>query len=530
MRPLPALDELRKPWRWAFVALGVAGALVVATLVVTLFETPPLSVPDASPVYLVAVVVVALAFGTWPAVVCSVVAFLAYDFLFIQPLYTFTVSDPGEWVNLVLFLLIAVTIGQLTALQARRAADATRRALESQALFRISRTLATAPELRPAASQVLAGLVLDAHMDRAWLIESEGGRERLVADSDQGPRPTPASVSALMRAPGDLPAKWVRAHLPAERALGRGIQASEERVYRVRIEVDEALLGHLWATRPRQQGDPNREETRLLALAADQLGLAMRRDALAREATALEVARQSEALKSALLDSVSHDLRTPLASIRAAAGLLLDPSVEPPPEQRRETARTIDLEAERLNRIVRNLLDMSRIEGGALHPELEILELDEVMEPVLERLRPVFAPGCLTIDLPADLPPVLADAVYVDEILTNLLENAARHGGQDVPVRLGARPEPPDRVEVVVEDGGAGVHPDEIPRLFEKFYRASQRMASSRRGLGIGLSVVRGLAEAMGGTVGARPSELGGLAIVVHLPVATVPPEVRDSQ
>ncbi|HMJ79638.1 MAG TPA: ATP-binding protein, partial [Candidatus Dormibacteraeota bacterium] len=472
-----------------------------------------------------AVVAVALIFGTWAAVACSVAAFLLYDFFFIQPLYTFTVSDPREWLNLVLFLLVAVSIGQLTALQARRAAEATRRAEESQALFRISRTLATVPQLGDAVGQVLANLQHDARLDRAWLIALQAGREHVLADSGEGPPPDPATVSTLSRTPGDLPANWVRTHLTAEPSRRLRLRATEERTYRVKVEADEDLLGYLLATRERARGDPNREETRLLALAADQLGLALRRDALAREATALEVARQSDALKSALLDSVSHDLRTPLASIRAAAGMLMDPAAEPPAEQRHAVARTIDLEAERLNRIVRNLLDMSRIEGGALKPELEVFELDEVVEPVIERMRSVFAPGRLTVELPADLPPVLVDAVYVDEALTNLLENAARHGGSDVPVRVRARAVGRMTLELTVEDGGKGVGEADLPRLFEKFYRARSTEASSRRGLGIGLSVVKGLVEAMGGSVIAERSELGGLAVRLRLPTAPPPPD-----
>ena len=530
-------ETLRSRWRawWReagpgarllVVAAGIAAALLVATVFAALLEGAPLEVPDASPVFLVAVVAVALAFGTWAAVLCSVAAFLIYDFFFIQPLHTFTVSDPREWLNLLLFLLVAVTIGQLTALQARRAADATRRAEESQAQFRISRTLATVPQLADAVGQVLANLTHDARLDRAWLIALQAGREHVVADTGEGPPPSPATVSTLSRTPGDLPANWVRTHLTGDGAHRVHLRATEERTYRIKVEADEDLLGYLLATRERSRGDPNREETRLLALAADQLGLALRREALAREATALEVARQSDALKSALLDSVSHDLRTPLASIRAAAGMLMDPAAEPPPEQRHAVARTIDLEAERLNRIVRNLLDMSRIEGGALKPELEVFELEEVLEPVLERLRPVFAPGLLTVDLPAELPPVLVDAVYLDEALTNLLENAARHGGPGVPALIRARPVAPDELEVSVEDGGKGVGEADLPRLFEKFYRARSRETSSRRGLGIGLSVVKGLVEAMGGSVIAERSELGGLAVRLRLPAAAPPPEV----
>ena len=168
--------------RAVVVVASAAASLAIATLLVAWLQGAPLHAPNASALYLVAVVAVAILGGTWAAVACSVAAFLLYDFLFIQPVYTFTVAQPGEWLNLVLFLLVAVAIGQLAALQAARADDAARRARESQALFRISRTLATTDQVAAAAPEVLAGLVTEAGLDRAWLSTLDGARERIVAD------------------------------------------------------------------------------------------------------------------------------------------------------------------------------------------------------------------------------------------------------------------------------------------------------------------------------------------------------------
>jgi len=501
---------------------SAALSLAVATALVAWLQGAPLHAPNASALYLVAVVAVAILGGTWAAVACSVAAFLLYDFLFIQPLYTFTVGEPGEWLNLVLFLVVAVAIGQLAALQAERAADAARRARESQALFHISRTLATTDQVAAAAPAVLAGLVSDAGLDRAWLSTLDGARERVVADSAAGSAPpVSAMASTLTRRPGDEPARWVRAHLSPGAAAPHPSPAC---LYRVAVLADGKPAGYLWGARAREAGDPSREETRLLALAADQLGLALNREALAREATAAEVAKQSEALKTALLDSVSHDLRTPLATIRAAAGALLDPALEWSAEQRQQTAQTIDNEAQRLDRIVHNVLDMSRLEAGVLRPELEVLPVDEVVRPVVERLAGLLD-SRLTVTIPDDLPPVLVDAVYLDEALTNLLENAVHHGGPDVPVAVTGRLGDPGRVTLTVEDGGPGVPPEALPRLFEKFYRVRQKGGPSRRGLGIGLSVVKGMVEAMGGHVVAASSPLGGLAVTLDLPAAALPPD-----
>ncbi|MFI5261358.1 MAG: ATP-binding protein [Candidatus Limnocylindrales bacterium] len=510
----------------ALVAAATA-SLAVATVLVAWLQGAPLDVPNASAVYLVAVVVVAVSGGTWAAVGCSVAAFLLYDFLFIQPLYTLTVAEPGEWLNLLLFLLVAVAIGQLTALQAARADDAARRAREAQALFRISRALATSDSVAAVAPTILTGLVSEAGLDRAWLSTLDGARERVVADSAGGTvLPFSAMASTLTRRPGDEPARWVRAHLAPGAAAPDHPRPTC--LYRVAIIADGTPTGYLWGARAREAGDPSREETRLLALAADQLGLALKREMLAHEAMAAEVARQSEALKTALLDSVSHDLRTPLATIRAAAGALLDPALDWSDPERRQTAQTIDNEAQRLDRIVHNVLDMSRLEAGVLRPEREVLPVDEVVRPVVARLAGALG-SRLTVTIPDDLPPVLVDAVYLDEALTNLLENAIHHGGPDAAVAVSARPAGPDRVVITVEDGGPGVPPEALPRLFEKFYRVRQRGGPSRRGLGIGLSVVKGMVEAMGGHVAAAPSPLGGLAVTLELPAAPNPPEEARS-
>jgi two-component system, OmpR family, sensor histidine kinase KdpD len=508
--------------RGVFVVAAALASLSLATAMVALLQGAPLHAPNASAVYLVAVVAVAIVGGTWAAVACSIASFLLYDFLFVDPIGSLTVAQPGEWLNLVLFLLVAAAIGQLTALQAARADDAARRARESQALFRISRTLATSDSVAAVAPAILAGLVTDAGLDRAWLSTLDGARERTVADSAAGTAPPVSSMaSTLTRRPGDEPARWVRAHLTPGAAPR---QPSPACLFRVAVVADDTPTGYLWGVRARETGDPTREETRLLALAADQLGLALKREALAREATAAEVARQSEALKTALLDSVSHDLRTPLATIRAAAGALLDPTLQWSAVERQQTAQTIDNEAQRLDRIVHNVLDMSRLEAGVLRPELEVVPVDEVVRPVVARLAGSLG-SRLTVSIPEDLPPVLVDAVYMDEALTNLLENAVHHGGPDVPIAVSARPAGPERVAITVEDGGAGVPDEAMPRLFEKFYRVRQRGGPSRRGLGIGLSVVKGMVEAMDGHVSAAPSPLGGLAVTLDLPAASGPPE-----
>ena len=296
--------------------------------------------------------------------------------------------------------------------------------------------------------------------------------------------------------------------------------ATSETAYRVAITAGDQVFGSVWMARSRDLGDPDPGETRVLATAADQIGGALERERLQREATTAEISRRSDALKSALLDSVSHDLRTPLASIRAAAGTLMDPDVEWPDEQRREIAASIDREAEWLNRLVTNLLDMSRVDAGELRPSLAAIPLADLVSEATARAAPALAARAVTIDVPDALPPVLADEVLMGQVFANTIDNAAKYGGPDAPIRIAAELTPAGRVVVTIEDGGPGVPDDALPRLFEKFYRVPRKGEGSRRGTGIGLAVVRGLVESMGGTVTARRSELGGLAVVFDLPVA----------
>jgi two-component system sensor histidine kinase KdpD len=295
-------------------------------------------------------------------------------------------------------------------------------------------------------------------------------------------------------------------------------------VIRVKIETGGTVYGSLWASRASSLGPPDPEATRLLSLAADQLALALRRDRLRQEATTVEIARRSDALKSALLDSVSHDLRTPLASIRATAGNLADPTMALSAAAVRDAAETIDAEAQRLDRLVTSVLDLSRVESGALQPDLEVYDLHELVETTTTRLRPSLGERPISIELPDDLPLVRVGAVLLDAVLANVLENTARHTPTGTSLTIGASAEDPGRISLRVADTGPGVAEAHLPRLFDKFYRVPGALDGARHGMGIGLSVVRGMMEAMGGAAVARRGEGGGLIIELQLPVAPDPP------
>jgi two-component system, OmpR family, sensor histidine kinase KdpD len=499
----------------------IGSALVAGAVVIGALEAYGLN--DASPAYLLAVVAVAVLRGTGPAVATAVGAFLVYDFFYVEPIHTFTVRDPAEWLNLLLLLVVGVVVGRLAGQERDRAVAAIEGEREASAMFNISFTLASRRDTASALGPI-AGLVRDeVRASRVWIVVGD----MVVADTtDQARVPTSAVVyTVLRRRPGDEPAEWVRVHAPTR--APKSVQDPAEQSYQVVITAGGRTYGAVWVARPRGFGPPDLGETRVLAAAADQIGGSLERDRLQRDATSAEVSRRSDALKSALLDSVSHDLRTPLASIRAAAGTLMDPEVEWPPDQRREIAGSIDLEAEWLNRLVTNLLDMSRVEAGELRPSLGVFSLTDLIAEAVRRSAPSLAGHAVDVRVPPDLPPVLVDEVFIGQVLANTLDNAAKYGGPGAPIRVSARVTD-QRVGVVVEDGGAGVPPDALPRLFEKFYRVPRKGEGSRRGTGIGLAVVRGLVEAMGGRVEARASDLGGLAVELDLPIATAPPGETD--
>jgi two-component system sensor histidine kinase KdpD len=494
----------------------MAVALALATLAVATLEGA-LRIPDASATYLLAVVSVAVLFGTPAAVATAFGSFVLYDYLFVSPTGALIIADPEELLNLLLLLAIGIVVGQLAGMQRARAETALLRERQARTQYRVGRELATAPTAREALPALLEILHSEVEATRAWIgLGPDVGHERVAADSDPGGRPSvPVTYELLQRGPGDTPAAWVRVHDPRPTSAeprDTGVVA-----FRSPVTAAGVPLGSLWVTRPRRVGPPGRGHTRVLAAAADQIGQALERDRLAGEATGAEIARRSEAAKTALLDSVTHDLRTPLASIRAAAGSLMDADLPLDDAARRARAASIDSQAERLNRLVTNLLDMSRIEAGDLQARLEVFPLEDLVRATVARMTAELGERPLEVSFPEDLPPVAVDEILLDQVVTNLLENVVRHTPPGTPLRVVGTETAAGTVRLRVEDGGPGVPRAALEHVFDKFYRAPSSAARSRPGSGLGLAVVRGFVEAMGGTVTAGTGDLGGLAIDVEL-------------
>ncbi len=517
------------PERLARLAAGyglAVAAVGVATVVVA--AVAPLGLTSQSMIYLGAILLVAVVAGRAPAILASILAFLTFDFLFVEPRFTFTVRDPNEWVALLTFLVVAVVTSQLAAAVRDRADAAERREREARLLHDLADLMAITP-LSAALAAACERLTAELSAEGVGIVIDDGARAgRLTAGNPEAIRAlraTPAAVEVLTAGAsataeaGGAAGRLIRVSAP------HGARAPREagRLIRVPIRRGSGTLGQL-AILPRPHDTLTDAETRLLDTAADQIALAVEREHLRQEALEAEVLRRTDELKSALLDAVSHDLRTPLASIIGSAGSLRQADVTWSAAEREDFARTIEQEAERLNRIVGNLLDLSRIQGGTLRPARAWHDPALVLRDAAERLRTGREDARITVDVPDDLAPAYLDAVEIDQVVANLVENALKYAVPDGAVRLSAR-ERDGKLEVIVDDDGPGIPSSSLPRLFEPFYRAPG--GDAVRGSGLGLAVARGLVAAHGGRIWAENRPDGGARFAFTIP-SPPRPETED--
>jgi two-component system sensor histidine kinase KdpD len=311
------------------------------------------------------------------------------------------------------------------------------------------------------------------------------------------------------------PGRWVRFVPP--RAPGAARPAAADRLHVVPVQAAGGRVGEVVLVRPERGGGFPDADTRLLSAVAAQLGSAVDRARFQREATEAEILRRTDELRRALINAVSHDLRTPLATIIASADTLRQRNVDWSEDERDGFAAGIADEAHRLNRIVGNLLDLSRIEAGALRPDKRSYDLGALVDEVVGRLRPLTAGHRVVVSVPDDLPPLRLDYVEIDQALSNLIENAAKYAPPGTEIAVSAR-RLDHEAEVEVADRGPGIPAAALPRLFEPFYRLDGD-ARRPQGSGLGLTVARGLVEAHGGRIRAENRADGGARFVFTLPL-----------
>lgn len=524
-RELIARASMAAP-RYLLAIAAVAAMSVVIGLV-----EGAVRIANVSMLYLVVVLAVATRLGSGPAVLASILAFLTFDWFFVEPLHTFTVADPGEWVSLLLFLMTAVLTGELAADQRRRAHEAAQREREAVLLFDLLRLL-TVPDVDTALSSAAERIRAELLLSAVGIELTVGGRQRAVAlgDSDGRALARPlhtasADILAGGRAPTALErgrtGRWLRVVPPS-----RGESSIDERRRHVlAVRVADRTVGQLVVVRRRGTRPLGERDSRFLSVVVTQLAALAQRADLQRDATAAEVLRQANELKTALLNAVSHDMRTPLASIKAAAGNLGQSDVEWTEAERAEFAQSIEQQADRLDRMVGNLLDLSRMEAGVLRPQRALHDVGALVEDVLGRLRDRTSGHSVTVSIPDELPPVSLDYVEIDQVLSNLVENAAKYAPRGTTIDVSAR-QVGDMIEVEVADRGPGIPAESLGRIFEPFYRARGEGPS---GVGLGLAVAKGLVEAHGGTIAARNRDGGGAQLTFSLPAEAAVPTRRAS-
>jgi two-component system, OmpR family, sensor histidine kinase KdpD len=528
--------------------LALVGSLLVTLFIYALSLYPRIA--NIELIYLIVVLALASTRGLLPAIFASVVAFFSFDFFLIQPLFSFTIAKPEEWLALFVFLCTAVITGQLASALRLRAEQARQSEHETRILYELVRDTNEQEDLDHQLS-VIAHTMVEVFRPR-------GVRDSLILLPDEnGKLARYANASIIMdqlQLTSDelRTAAWVMREGKAVEFYNLGRVSPKARSYSARMVIRSTALSlssrnylSLFPLKTGQkvvgvlclqmQEDPRlfSREKRLGSEAersdpgsaffwtfVDQAASMIERARLRREGLQVEILQRTDVLRAALISSVSHDLRTPLTSIKAAASSLLQDDVQWDEEARRSFTQAIEHEADRLNRLVENLLDISRIEGGALKPEKEWYPLDELVHDVLSRMQVRMQGRKVTTELAANLPPIALDYIMIDQVLTNLLENALRYtpAGSVLELTVSVMA---TEVLISLADRGPGIPAGDLERIFDKFYRVLSRDRDVG-GSGLGLAVCRGLIEAHGGRIWAENRLGGGTVFQFTLPLKDI--------
>src|SRR5215470_3903718 len=463
-------------------------------------------------VYLVGVLIVAYRYGRGPAIVASVLSVALFDFLFVEPYYSFAVTDTQYVLTFVVMLLVGLVISNLTASIRLQARVAQHRQARTEALYKMTRELSRANDL----DEVLTIAVQ--HVSKIF----EAQAVVLL--------PGPSGTIAHPKAEGiygsyhgaDLGvARWVFANrVPA--GLGTHTLSGAEALY-LPLLAAHKLVGVLAVLPARQDRLLIPEQRHLLETFAGQLATAIERIQLAAEATGLARKAETESMRNSLLNAISHDLRTPLAVLVGASSSLVADDARLSDEAKRELALSINEESKRMSTLVGNLLDMARLESGTVELARQWTPLEEIVGSVLSRMTPALAQHPVSVALPADLPLVNVDPVLLEQVFANLLENAVKYTPAGTKIEISAQ-RVPGRVTVEVADSGPGFPPGEEAKLFDKFYRLQREAPQS--GVGLGLAICKAIIVAHGGTISAANRPSGGAVFRFELP-AGEPPTVE---
>lgn len=496
-------------------------------------------IPNISIIYLLAVLPLATIRGRYCATFAAFIAFISFDYFLVPPLYLFTIARPEEWIALFIFLISALLTGYLAIALRRRADEAARREREARELYQLMRVANSTVESEEQLQRISRAIVkvfsswgvqdcaiLQPDATGNWLVQASTSQmqtSELSPDEQTAPSVlTAQEQNGTANEPVDSPSlrRLNKKCLPEGRDQGCSLHL-------LPLKQGEKVVGglRLWV-----RGDPQallQEEDRRETHRASsffwtylsQVTTLLERVQLQQENLRLAIVQRTDALRAALLSSVSHDLRTPLTSIKAMASSLLQEEVQWDEEARCGFLQSIEQEADRLNRLVANLLDMSRIEEGALKPDKDWYSVKALIQDVVSRLSPLFGERQVQLHLPDDLLLAELDYLMIDQVLTNLLENALRYTPTTSPLDITAWVNGENAV-ISVADRGPGIPAAHLEQVFDKFYRVLHD-PSATGGSGLGLTVCRGLVEAHGGRIWAEQREGGGLLMHVAIPAGT---------
>ena len=492
-----------KPYGWALAAVAVAVGLGEVLW-------PWLALESVDLIFLTTIVVIAVRFGLWPSLFASVVSALCYNFFFTDPYHTFLVNNPAHVLAVVFFVIVAVIVSNVAARARVQAVAAITRARTTESLYTFSRKLAGVGTLDDVlwASAYQTALMLKV---RVVLLLPENGAITVKAGYPPEDTLDGADLAAAKWAwESDHPAGRGSDTLPGAKRLFLPMRTGRGAVGVVGIDSD----------KPGPLLTP--DQRRLLDALIDQAALAIERVHLVEDMEQVRRTMETERLRSALLTSISHDLKTPLAAVLGSAGTLRDLSDKLSDAERSDLLATIIDEAERLNRFIANLLDMTKLESGAVRANISLHDLGEIVGSALQRTARVLSRHQVEVDLMADLPMLKLDAVLFEQVLFNLLDNASKYAPDGTTVRIEGWRDG-DAIYLQVLDEGDGIPPGDLENIFDKFYRA-QKGDQVRAGTGLGLAISRGFVEAMSGTiVAANRTDRPGAVFTIRLPVPAHP-------
>lgn len=497
-------------WPYLKATAYVAGSLGVSAVLDQFLDVRNLAI-----IFLIGVLTSAVTGGLWPALYACLISALAFNYFFLEPRYTLTIQDPESIVALAVFLVVAVIASNLTASVQRQAVAARSRARATEDIYLFSRKLAGAGTLDDVlwatAFQIASMLKL-----RVVLLLPEDGSITVKAGYPPDDTLAEADIAA---------ARWAWEH---DRPAGRGADTlpGAKRLY-LPLRTGRTAVGVVGLDNDKQGPLLTPEQQRLLDALADQAAVAIERIQLVADVDRAKLAAEADRLRSALLTSISHDLKTPLAAIMGAAGTLREFAPALPEQDRTELLSTVLDESERLNRFIANLLDMTKIESGAMEPNHAFHYVGDIVGSALRRAKKIIGEHKTEIDIPQNLPMLKLDPVLFEQVLFNLLDNAAKYAPPGSTIRMRGWA---DNGSVILQvmDEGPGIPPADLERIFDTFYRVRKR-DQVQAGTGLGLSICRGFIEAMGGTIAAaNRTDRAGAVFTIRMPVPTELPLLGD--